>query len=203
MPCNYAKSPSPFLKYVSHAKAMLLILSLFFLSNVIPLTNASNNSSDATVGWVTDPNGRGTFSLISSCLVTLGLCVWSAMHLNIPPHGESLAQSWKRNIKWGLIGVFAPELVVFAAWRQYNSAKQLCTEVREDFPDSPSSWRKERTSFEIQVSPAVAVNIVFSSIPLTISRSNRSRATLIRQNQRIRGRWCIPSTQEWVASSLT
>jgi hypothetical protein len=35
-----------------------------------------------------------------------------------------------RNFKWGLIGVFGPELVVFAAWRQYNSAKELHAEVR-------------------------------------------------------------------------
>jgi hypothetical protein len=51
------------------------------------------------------------------------------MHLNIPPHDESLVQSYMRNLKWGLIGVFGPELVVFAAWRQYNSAEELKAEV--------------------------------------------------------------------------
>jgi len=52
------------------------------------------------------------------------------MHLNIPPHEELPAQTLMRNFKWGLIGVFGPELVVFAAWRQYNSAKELHAEVR-------------------------------------------------------------------------
>ncbi|KAK0109755.1 hypothetical protein ONS95_002431 [Cadophora gregata] len=84
-----------------------------------------NGSVAATVGWVSGPDGRGTFSLVVSCLLTLGLCVWSAMHLNISPHNESLTKSWFRHLKWGLIGIFAPELVVFAAWRQYNFAKEL------------------------------------------------------------------------------
>jgi hypothetical protein len=52
------------------------------------------------------------------------------MHLNIPPYDEPYVQTWIRNLKWGLIGTFAPELVVLAAWRQYNSAKALHTEMR-------------------------------------------------------------------------
>ncbi|CAG8971201.1 hypothetical protein HYALB_00010574 [Hymenoscyphus albidus] len=45
------------------------------------------------------------------------------MHLNIPPRNESEAQVWTKNFKWGLVGVVAPELVVSATWRQYNSAR--------------------------------------------------------------------------------
>lgn len=95
------------------------------LFSVFPTTLAANETTTDTVGWVGDPNGRGTLSLVISSLLTLGLCVWSAMHLNIPPRGESEAQIWIKNLKWGLAGVVAPELVVFAAWRQYNSAKAL------------------------------------------------------------------------------
>jgi hypothetical protein len=35
-----------------------------------------------------------------------------------------------RKLKWGVIGTFGPELIVFAAWRQYNSARTLCAEVK-------------------------------------------------------------------------
>lgn len=107
------------------AVRLCLIASMLALS-----TFASDDTTVATIGWKDDPNGRGTASLVMSCLFTLGLCVWTAMHLNIPPVTESSAQSWLRNLTWGLIGVFAPELVVFAAWRQYNSAKELCAEVK-------------------------------------------------------------------------
>ncbi|KAH7336346.1 hypothetical protein BKA65DRAFT_506239 [Rhexocercosporidium sp. MPI-PUGE-AT-0058] len=92
---------------------------------------AADSSTTATVGWMSGPDGRGTISLVISCLLTLGLCVWSAMHLNIPPHDESTAETWIRHIKWGLVGIFAPELVVFAAWRQHNSAKELHNQMNQ------------------------------------------------------------------------
>lgn len=105
-----------------------ITMSILLLAST-PIAIATSNATTATIGWVSDPTGRGTISLVFSCLLTLGLCVWSAMHLNIPPHEESSAQTLMRNLKWGLVGVFGPELVVLAAWRQYNSAKALHAEV--------------------------------------------------------------------------
>ncbi|KAI9669492.1 MAG: hypothetical protein M1829_005081 [Trizodia sp. TS-e1964] len=105
--------------------------SVLALILYVPPAKATNSSTTPTVGWVSDPSGRGTFSLISTCIITLGLCVWSAMHLNIPSRDESTAQIWIRNFKWGLIGVVAPELVVYSAWRQYSSAQTLHIEVQK------------------------------------------------------------------------
>lgn len=126
--------------------AMSIILSfLVLLTTILIAASANNATTSSTVGWVADPTGRGTFSLIFSCILTLGLCVWCAMHLNIPPHDESLAKTWMRNVKWGLIGVVAPELVVFAAWRQYNSTKELQAEVyREIEIGNLNPQRKEK-----------------------------------------------------------
>jgi hypothetical protein len=115
---------------IIHGIVMSILFSSLVLSASVPVAIATSNATVPTVGWVSDPNGRGTFSLVFSCLLTLGLCVWSAMHLNIPPHNESPAKTWLRNLKWGVIGTFGPELVVFAAWRQYNSARTLCAEVK-------------------------------------------------------------------------
>ena len=78
-----------------------------------------------TVGWQSDPDGRGTFTLVSSCVFTLTICVYSAMHLNVPPRRESVLNFWLRNIRWALLGIFGPELVVFIAWKQYLSAKAV------------------------------------------------------------------------------
>jgi len=89
----------------------------------------ANNSTSETVGWVSDPDGRGTFGLILSCVVTLGLCVWSAMHLNIPALGETEKDLWIKGIKWGFWGVTAPELVIYAAWKQFYSARLLQEEI--------------------------------------------------------------------------
>ena len=87
-------------------------------------------SDNKTVGWVSDPNGRGTAGLVVSCVLTLGLCVWSALHLNIPPKNEPKREYWMRHTRWVLLGVIIPELVILSAWRQWASARELHFEMR-------------------------------------------------------------------------
>lgn len=94
------------------------------LASGLPLT-ATTSSTTITEGWVADPPQRGTFSIITSCILTMGLCIWSALHLNIPSKGQGTVQFWLQNVKWMLVGLLAPELVIFAAWRQYISARTL------------------------------------------------------------------------------
>jgi len=79
--------------------------------------------------WHAEPTLRGTYSIISECMVTLVLCVWTAVHLNIPEHGKSGAQS-RRKILWILVGIFVPELVVWIAWDQNREARALHSEVK-------------------------------------------------------------------------
>ena len=76
-------------------------------------------------GWVDDPDGRGTFSIVSSCVLTLTLCVYTAIHLNVRPYKQTELQSWIETAKWVVFGILAPELVVFVAWRQYISVTAL------------------------------------------------------------------------------
>ncbi|CZR66249.1 uncharacterized protein PAC_16150 [Phialocephala subalpina] len=89
-----------------------------------------------TVGWVSGPNGRGTADLVISCLLTLGLCVWSALHLNIPAKDESRRQYWLRRVKWSVCGVLIPEIVVLLAWRQWTSAGRLTSGVNKVLNDA-------------------------------------------------------------------
>ncbi|GAB0140503.1 hypothetical protein EsHS_00001123 [Epichloe bromicola] len=91
------------------------------------LTPRNYNSSDVEnyVGYVKDPNGRGTISLVLSCLLTLVLCVWSALHLNVPERNRKGITTIWINFRWILAGIYSPEMVVFAAWRQWCSARML------------------------------------------------------------------------------
>ena len=82
-------------------------------------------------GWVDDPDGRGTFTIASSCVLTLSLCVYTAIHLNVRPYRKTELQSWIETTKWVVFGILAPELLVFIAWRQYVSAMALDRIVRE------------------------------------------------------------------------
>ena len=83
------------------------------------------------VQYVGDPNGRGTLSLIISCVLTLILCVWSALHLNVPSNTQTTLASLMAQCRWIITGVYAPELVVFTAWRQWSSAKLVSSLVNK------------------------------------------------------------------------
>ena len=94
-------------------------------------TKSSSALHSSYVGYVGDPNGRGTASLVISCLLTLILCVWSALHLNVPRQNDTILQRFSLYIRWIITGVFAPELVVFTAWRQWCSAKILSDLIKD------------------------------------------------------------------------
>ncbi|KAK0648544.1 hypothetical protein B0T16DRAFT_408387, partial [Cercophora newfieldiana] len=79
--------------------------------------------------WHAEPGERGTYSVISECIVTLVLCVWATIHLNIPEQGKRVAQT-RRKLLWMLAGVFVPEAVVWVAWDQNREARALHKEVK-------------------------------------------------------------------------
>ncbi|KAF2114622.1 hypothetical protein BDV96DRAFT_647318 [Lophiotrema nucula] len=89
--------------------------------------------------WHPEPQFRGTFSIVSSCLITTGLCVWTAVHLNIPQYGRPSRQVW-RKLGWLVVGLFAPEFVAWTAFDQRRRARKalLCAQkaLRQDAPPS-------------------------------------------------------------------
>lgn len=89
------------------------------------------NVNDTLVGFQQEPNGRGTLTILFSCLLTLSLCVWSALHLDIPRRDESSWAIRSRHLKWSVVGLLGPELLIWVAWRQYISAHVLSKAVQE------------------------------------------------------------------------
>lgn len=89
------------------------------ISNMIPLI--FGNGTDV-VHWKPGCNTRGTFDIISTCVITMLLCVWTAVHLNVPSPGSV----WKPRLKkvlWLFLALVAPELVLCTAWyvRAFNA----------------------------------------------------------------------------------
>lgn len=68
---------------------------------------------------------------ILTCLITLALCSWTALHLNISEHGGAWKQKW-RKAGWLLLGLLAPELIAFKAWTQHDGR-----------PDYTGVWAKD------------------------------------------------------------
>lgn len=78
--------------------------------------------------WVSEPDGRGTWGLTQSCILTVFLCVYSAIHLNIRPQ-ETGRKSWIRRITISLLASVVPEYFIVSAIHQWRLAKQLQTRL--------------------------------------------------------------------------
>ncbi|KAL8678697.1 MAG: hypothetical protein Q9186_004972 [Xanthomendoza sp. 1 TL-2023] len=100
---------------------------------VLPFGNSSGNYTSA---WIPEPNRRGTFTLLSTCIVTISLCVYTAVHLNVPQHGKTRGQ-WLRKFKWLLFGLIAPEFVAYTAWQQRYEAQSLLEGLRTGISNGP------------------------------------------------------------------
>jgi hypothetical protein len=93
--------------------------------------------------WHPEPRGRGTFNILSTCLTTMILCVWTAVHLNIPEHNGGTRQKFLRKPGWLLLALLAPEIVVWNAWEQRKVARELMDAIVEacgSEQPSPAGW---------------------------------------------------------------
>ena len=123
-----------------------------------PTQNFTALRTNIAPPWVPDPDNRGTWSLLYSCAFTLVLCVWTAIHLNVPSYQESLISQWLRKLKWVLLAIIAPELGVYTAFEQYEQAKELIGELAKISVRnrSQSSYRTDQSDTQLpQNSPEV------------------------------------------------
>jgi len=100
-------------------------------------------SPDSAPPWVSGPKFRSTFDLVTSCILTLFLCVWTAVHLNIPGaeqrRGSRLSQlNIPSRIGWILTGLIAPEIVLFVAWQQHTQAHILLSQLEDEWSKDPA-----------------------------------------------------------------
>lgn len=88
-------------------------------------------SADAKVGFVREPNGRGTIGLLWSCLFTWLLCSWVLFHVNIPARNDSKQRVICRRIYFLVIGIIFPELLAGITLTQCRDAYLVVLQIRE------------------------------------------------------------------------
>ncbi|KAK3351893.1 hypothetical protein B0H65DRAFT_421390, partial [Neurospora tetraspora] len=89
-----------------------------------------------------EPDLRGTFSILSTCIVTLVLCVWTAIHLNAPEHKEGAIKLYMRKCGWMLLGLLIPELIAYTTFQQYQQARNIAREM-----NSSDGWGYPSSNF--------------------------------------------------------
>ena len=112
----------------------MLTFMLFFLLLHSRTTIAApfQNLTDTklTLNWESGPSGRGSADILYNSACTLALCVWNSVHLNIPAVREDKWDTYRRKIKWVIIALLAPELLVFTAFQQWLAARKFLEELR-------------------------------------------------------------------------
>lgn len=89
------------------------------------------NTLTAT-GWVNPPGLRGTSDIIWSCLLTLAACLYTGLHLNIPPDSTSFKQFWYR-LRYVPLAWLAPEFFLFRSVREFVDACWLMWTMTKKF----------------------------------------------------------------------
>ncbi|KAL8694132.1 MAG: hypothetical protein Q9218_001185 [Villophora microphyllina] len=87
------------------------------------------NSTSSLQGWVDQPNTRGTFDIVQSSFLTIFLCTWTCLHLNLPAANEGTLKPILRKFRWMILTILGPEFVATLAAGQRANAKR----VRDQF----------------------------------------------------------------------
>jgi len=68
---------------------------------------------------------RTRYNIIWSCMSTLFICTWVAIHPNIPPQNEGTIRSLIRRIKLMHYTLIVPELILIWAYKQWKVAREI------------------------------------------------------------------------------
>ena len=125
---------------------MILLISVLYqiLTNsqtisaapIEPLLSAAQGNrtslhTEVSPPWVSSSNTRGTSDILCSCLITLTACVYTALHLNVPPANEGTLGFYRRKSKWVATALFAPEIVLYCALTQFLEARKLVNQLNQ------------------------------------------------------------------------
>ncbi|MCJ1322002.1 hypothetical protein MMC15_007347 [Xylographa vitiligo] len=104
---------------------------------------SASNSTDVRLGWVNSPNGRGTIDIIWGCLLTIFLCVWTVLTLNVPAPDTMLWTFTRKKMRWALIALLGPEWLLGMAGAQWSIARR----AKKQFQDDGIKWTMRQSFF--------------------------------------------------------
>ncbi|KAK4242148.1 hypothetical protein C8A03DRAFT_29733 [Achaetomium macrosporum] len=96
-------------------------------------TNEGNETAFHTIyapAWVSAADFRGTMDVLRTCVLTLFACIYTALHLNVPPETDFLSILITKT-KWTVMVLLAPEIVLYMAADQLVQALRLRKELRK------------------------------------------------------------------------
>ena len=109
--------------------------------SVVKAAGGNDTSTGRRDGWVSQPDGRGTFDILWSCIFTIFLCTWVSLHLNVPSLHETYRHQFSRKLRWMAQAVMAPEFVLAFATGQKVEANRSVEAFKEiPLPNGCEKW---------------------------------------------------------------
>jgi hypothetical protein len=88
-----------------------------------PTASVQSATLTRVTAWVEQPNYRGTFDILWTALVTIGISTYTMLCLNVPSPKDKHIQLVGRRVLWMMLGVMGPEFVLTYAAGQWSRAK--------------------------------------------------------------------------------
>ncbi|KAH9962583.1 hypothetical protein BC827DRAFT_1266825 [Russula dissimulans] len=110
---------------------MIIILAILAATRASPLDISSPlvSRNQPQPSSCSDPLGRRSlWDIIRSCVVTILLCTWAAVHPNIPSPDERWPRIAMRRIGLMIAALVMPEVIIGWALRQRRAAVKLAEE---------------------------------------------------------------------------
>lgn len=152
------------LPFARHSLAMPTTFdskSTFTNTDSSPLNNTASPfifQEEFEPGWVSGPTTRGTLNIIFTCVITLFLCVWTTVQVNIEPPqdninrtlfklipplenqwlGKLLAGRIARKLGWSCVTIIVPEAVLAIAAYERRAAYLLHDAIKD--PETKKPW---------------------------------------------------------------
>ena len=132
MPISKAFIPStihiePRVCFETTLRDFSIILGTFVLRkdrNAMHIRDLTTPNANITQGWVSQPNGRGTFDILQSCVITVLLCSWSVLVLHVPSPSKGRWHIFLGKMYWMAFTLIFPEVTSAVAAEQHESASQ-------------------------------------------------------------------------------
>jgi hypothetical protein len=103
------------------------------------LSRGLNNRASTSSTEVCDDinNCRKLVDIVWGCLVTIFAAIWVSIHPNVPDPRHGVVRTTLRRVGMMLVGVIAPEMLVFFAARQLAVARKFTQKFisREQYHD--------------------------------------------------------------------
>ncbi|KIK48616.1 hypothetical protein CY34DRAFT_798136 [Suillus luteus UH-Slu-Lm8-n1] len=130
------------------AVLICIFLHLVQVIQAAPTTNTTNTTTTNDSLEAPSFTTRTLWTIVSSSVLTLFACIYSAIHPNIPSPKDSPYRISRRRLGIMIMALIAPELIASWAMRQWISARSITRQFKESGYFSVRREREERAPAE-------------------------------------------------------